>query len=1429
MKIKTSEKHLPLKKRKITLCNYVNSEAGSVIQSSISNGTHEGKNCTPETIHGADLRLHAREEETETPNTNREPRDSVIQFGSSTSKCGIYSSVGRDSKNKVQWHCRICKVDIHVSFNRHENTNLHKINARRCIEENCYAIESNFNGKIEKYHILPPASPKEASFLLPIFFADQKTRETVTRILTEKSRELGSIKFSLSLFINFKQSLEDQIIDEMKHFHPNTMSIFNLISSDENPTSFLDPIFEKIGEEIDNFNQKGSNWIIDKISHIELHIFKYNPFRDAGGEQELSFRDDLRAGDESSVDLKSFFGASNSIFSPKKNDDLCFKSCIQAFFIQKYLAKKFMCENKRNGHPDILTSRQKQSINRKMHLNYKSHNRLEREIRDIDQKNRLNWDGVSFPVSKNDIVRFAAQNQNILSLSITSLDVSKSELCYQVYYDSNTEIISRKNLENHINLVLLYNSNDNTGHFVLVKSMDRFMRSKFSKSKRTGTRICTLCRKICSSDNAFLRHNRIHNSAEIPLEMPSKEQSIYKFTNYLYSTLLPFNIFADAECLISHFNKQKAQSILTGKHIAVSFAYYVHCSFNESLNEYVSFEGINCVSDFIKSVLNKSRFLWNMYIEGKNYPIDLSRKERDSLLRSYKDKKCIACNKGFDEYTKALIDIRENRLSPDQLEKAEKIKFTLKPVLDHCHYLEKNNFRAILHSKCNFQIKDSKYGHVNVFFHNLEKYDSHLFVKELLKFENQNGHNVSVIPHTSENYLTMTKSIQLTNLVGGKQLKVQFKDSLKFLPASLENLAKNLEGDDFKYLKKVFPNISDEDLELLKGKQIYPYEAMTSLEDYEKTELPSIEQFKSSLNEFKPISASDYDHAKLVWEKFNCKTMWDYTKLYQKVDVMILVACYLKFREEALSTFNLDPSWYISLPQFSYDCAFKYTNAEVELLQDEDMFKFIQASIRGGLSFAGMRHAKAHNKYMYPEGECPEIENEGYLMYFDFNALYSYCLTQKLPLKDFSWVDIPKYGTAAYEEFVQKLLSHDTESDTNFLVQCDFDYPTELHDHHSDFPFLIERRKLGKVEKLVASVHNKQDYIANLKIVQQAVKHGLVLKSVKKCISYTQGYLFRPYIELNARKRKEATNAYARNCYKYLTNILYGKCLERPLSRVDFRFSTVWERNLNNNSLERFIADPLCKRVTHFGDGIYGVEFYKESHLCKKPFAIGTCILDYAKHWMYKWYYDFFYPLLDYNCTILYHDTDSCVVYSNLDIYDKIRPFINNQNEDPNSPTKIYEFDTSEYPEDNRQKFKRVNKKKIGCMKDEMSGQIITEGIFLRAKSYCLSVHKSTNTVNRAKGVKTVISRGFSMEDYRDCLENPEYNKMCSQSFITSNKHEIFTQRSIKIGLNGFDDKRFQLNDGSHKTLPLGHYRIPEIERERSEIEQLEQSFIMNA
>ena len=63
--------------------------------------------------------------------------------------------------------------------------------------------------------------------------------------------------------------------------------------------------------------------------------------------------------------------------------------------------------------------------------------------------------------------------------------------------------------------------------------------------------------------------------------------------------------------------------------------------------------------------------------------------------------------------------------------------------------------------------------------------------------------------------------------------------------------------------------------------------------------------------------------------------------------------------------------------------------------------------------------------------------------------------------------------------------SYKKESDLEYILQVDVEYPENLHDFHNDSTFLNERMKIQKVEKLVANLHDKEKYVIHIRNLNQ--------------------------------------------------------------------------------------------------------------------------------------------------------------------------------------------------------------------------------------------------------------------------------------------------------------------------------------------------------
>ena len=138
------------------------------------------------------------------------------------------------------------------------------------------------------------------------------------------------------------------------------------------------------------------------------------------------------------------------------------------------------------------------------------------------------------------------------------------------------------------------------------------------------------------------------------------------------------------------------------------------------------------------------------------------------------------------------------------------------------------------------------------------------------------------------------------------------------------------------------------------------------------------------------------------------------------------------------------------------------------------------------------RYAKA-NKYMRNYDKSIE---SSYLMYLDAKNLCEWAISQKLPINGFKLVtDLSRF----HENFMK---SYNENTDIGYFLEVDVEYPTKLFGSHKDLPFLPARKKLEKVERLVCSIEDKEKYVIHIRVLRQALNHGLIVKEVHRVIQF---------------------------------------------------------------------------------------------------------------------------------------------------------------------------------------------------------------------------------------------------------------------------------------------------------------------------------------
>ena len=960
------------------------------------------------------------------------------------------------------------------------------------------------------------------------------------------------------------------------------------------------------------------------------------------------------------------------------------------------------------------------------------------------KQDTLNMQGIRYPVSFRDIDRFESQN---LEISITVLGYNKDERVCPLKVSNYTGC-------KH-DIVLLLINDEEKSHYCLVKNTSALLASQINNHKGTSN-ICLNCFNGFKSTDSLNKHKEYcYNNECVKIVMPPPGTYL-KFKNFRCSERAPFVIYADFESLIKPMDNcdpdpNKSYTKKYQKHKPSGFCYYI----------------ISLYEDVFKSVKRtytrtkeEDPNAENVFIE---WLIDDGKE-----IANIKPKKMVFTEEDEKQFNKASdCWICGEKLGNDR-------------VRDHCHYT--GRYRGAAHNKCNLNYSKPK--GVPVFFHNLSGYDSHLFIKNLGSFNKKE--TLECIPNNEEKYITFTKNIivgQYKNKKGetkDRTFKIVFKDSLKFMPSSLEALANNQPKDGFKNLLKYF---TPEQAELIKQKGFYPYEYMDSIEKFNDTEPPPRRAFFSKLTG-RGISKKNYKHVLNVWHTFKMKTLKEYHELYNVIDVLLLADVFENFRDLCLKIYGLDPVYYFTAPGLAWDACLKTTDINLELLNDPDMLLMFEKGIRGGISMISNRYGKANNKYMSQGFNRNKLKK--YLIYLDANNLYGCAMSMKLPTHGFKWLT---------SEEMEKLFNNQVVQiweKTPCILEVDLEYPENLHDLHNDYPFCPERVECkNRVKKLIPNLRDKTKYVIHYKNLIQCLRAGMKLKKIHRGIKFNESEWMKPYIEMNTNQRTKAKNNFEKDFFKLMNNSVFGKTMENIRNRVNVKLVNTQER------LKKLVAKPNLKSPPKiFSENLVSVHLKNTSLTMNKPVYLGMCILDLSKTIMYDFHYNYIKPKYGDKAKLLFTDTDSLMYeIETEDFYKDISEDVKDR------------FDTSDYPENHPSGIPTgINKKVLGMFKDEAAGKIIKEFVGLRAKLYSYKMDEGEEN-KKCKGIKKqVVESSISHEDYKTCLRTGK-EQLRKQNILRSYEHEVYTEEVNKVALSALDDKRYILGDGVH-TVAWGHYKI---------------------
>ena len=185
---------------------------------------------------------------------------------------------------------------------------------------------------------------------------------------------------------------------------------------------------------------------------------------------------------------------------------------------------------------------------------------------------------------------------------------------------------------------------------------------------------------------------------------------------------------------------------------------------------------------------------------------------------------------------------------------------------------------------------------------------------------------------------------------------------------------------------------------------------------------------------------------------------------------------------------------------------------------------------------------------------------------------------------------------------------------------------------------MCDKMKINKVKKLVPNLKDKKNYVIHIGVLDQALRHGLVLERIHRAIEFNQMDWMKPYIDFNTKFRTAATNDFEKDFFKLMNNSVFGITMENNRKHRNIKLVT------NKDKYLRMVMKPDFKSGVLFGENLMGCEMGRTTVVMKKSVYLSQAILDLSKIVTYEFHYDYTKPKFK-DFQLCYMDTDSLVYH----------------------------------------------------------------------------------------------------------------------------------------------------------------------------------------
>ena len=288
-------------------------------------------------------------------------------------------------------------------------------------------------------------------------------------------------------------------------------------------------------------------------------------------------------------------------------------------------------------------------------------------------------------------------------------------------------------------------------HYTAIKSLSGLLRG--ITSTHNGDFYCRNCLGSFRTKNALDEHYEACKDHDFCyVKMPKEGDNILTYQEGSKSIRVPFVIYADTECILKPIegcdpcctcndpgcmNDHEAFTRNVSTHVGSGCAMLMKFAHGDYERAFKQCRGEDAIKVFCKTL--KSEVERAIRYEKK----EMNPLTQEEWRKHHEAKKCHLCNKIFKKKPETVGDQK---------------------VRDHCHYTGK--YRGAAHSRCNLAHRIPN--HIPVVFHNLSKYDAHLFIRELA--EEFDVNEMEVLAENTEKYISFSVPIRVGLSSGGKPI-----------------------------------------------------------------------------------------------------------------------------------------------------------------------------------------------------------------------------------------------------------------------------------------------------------------------------------------------------------------------------------------------------------------------------------------------------------------------------------------------------------------------------------------------------------------------------------------------------------------------------------------------------------------------------------